>query len=732
MAHSQAFGARALLVLFALASATPAYAEITRFAEVEGFSRLLEGDPTSVALSEEGAMGLRPRVQQRFFDAGLRIGAVGLFGNEVVLARLGREAALVAIGQNGKQRTLMPLGDKLVTRLVADGAGLWAATSEGPSSRVMMWTGKKDQPVKSIDIDAHYVWDVWPDGKGGALIATGEPGTVRRIDGKGRIKTLFTAEEAHLKSLLVDAKLGVFAGGGERGIVYVAEGGIQHDSLAMRALYDTGNQEVTSLQSDGTFVYAASVAGQLPSNGAEAEIAERTPGLPAAPGGRKPADVRSTLVKISSEGAAEMLAASNDEILFDTAFDAEGRLLVATGVVGKGEPRGRLYRVETKRKQVSLLYQSNSKRIARLLPESDGVVLVEQEGTRLVTLGRNNEPEGVYLSPTMDTGVVSRFGLVQILGDVPPGSEAKVSVRTGQTSEPDGTWSPYSAAIDAPGNASVRVPNGRYVQLRLQLKGTHGAQPQIYKMRLAYLRQNLPPFVQDIFALPHDQAMYALSAAATGDDGHSKVVALVGKADDAEMARKPPMRARQVAEPGAMTLRWTVEEPNGDDLEYALSVRAAGEANYRLVADHIEEPFHTFHSAQLPDGWYTFRVHASDSRSNPQALAKSDQRDSRAMLIDNTPPSFRQLKAGMTKGHVVVTGSVSDKLSPLVALEMAIDGGAFRPVLPQDHLLDGLREDICVTLEDTAPGPHTVTLRAKDESGNVGHAFVRFEGPKKR
>jgi hypothetical protein len=720
------------LLLSVLALASPARAEITRFAELEGFTRLLEGDPTSVALSEEGAIGLRPRVRERFFRPGMAAGVAGRFGAEVVLARQKPEPALVAINKAGKERVLWPLGNRLVTRLVADGPGLWAATTEGDKAQLTVWSGGKSA-ARTIEVDAHFVWDVLPDGRGGAWIATGEPGTVSKVDAKGRVKALFAAEEAHLKALLLDDKLGLFAGGGERGIVYVAEDGGKRDKLAMRALYDTGNQEVTSLKSDGGHVYVASVAGQVPSPG-EPEVAAGAGGPAPGPmaGGRK-AEVRSTLVKVSPEGAGEMLAASNDEVLFDLAFDDKGRLLVATGAVGKGEPRGRLYRVQTQRKQVSLLYQSMSKRITQLLPEADDVVLVEQEGTRLVTLARDTENEGTYLGPTIDTGVVSRFGLVQVLGDLPAGSSARVSVRTGQTSEPDGTWSSFGPAIEAPGNAAISVPNGRYAQVRLQLKASNEAQPQIYKVRLAYLRQNLPPFVQDIFALPHGQAMYALPAGATGDDGHSKVVPLAGKADDAELTnRKMPPRARQVAEAGAMTVRWTVDEPNGDDLEYALFVRAAGEGEFRLVADRIEEPFHTFHSAQLPDGWYTFRVRASDARSNPEALARSDERDSRAILIDNTPPVFRQLKAGLHKGHVTVSGSVSDRHSPLVALEMAVHGGPFRPVLPRDGLLDGLREDLQVVVPDVQSGAHTVTLRSRDESGNVGHAFVRFEGERNK
>ena len=729
-------------VIVALATSLPVRAEVARFAEVEGFARLLEGDPHSVMLSEEGAIGLRPASKERFADAAMKFGAAGSFGDEVVLATLGAQAALVAIDERGRARPLFALGDALVTRLVEISAGkkqrpgLWAATTEKGKATLLWWPREEkddlatagaapEQPGRLVrtEVPARLIWDIAADGQGGAYLATGEPGALMHIDAKRTIRTLFTPQEAHLKLLWRDEQLGLFAGGGERGIVYHAPVTSPQKLNKLRALFDTGNQEVTGLRSDGERLYVTSVTGQ-------------TPAVEGEPRPHKASEVRSSLHRVEMDGGAEIMAASGDELLFDLTFDEEMRLLVATGAVSKNEPRGRLYRVETKRKMLSLIYQSTSRRIARLLPFAHKTVLVEQDGTRLTTLAQGVQSEGCYLSPVVDGGVMARFGLVQVFGDLPRGSRAQISVRSGQTPEPDASWSNFSAPIEAPANVPVQVPNGRFAQLKVLLRGDHASLPSVYKLRLAYLRQNLPPFIQDIFSLPAGQALYALTPGATGEDGHSRIVSLAGKADEPDppllTTRKTPTRARQVAEPGAMTLRWAVDEPNGDELEYTLGIRGPGEHEFRTVAERFPEPFYTFHSAQLADGWYTFRLTASDARSNPSSLARSDQRDSRAILLDNSPPVFRHLRAEMKKGRVVITGSISDRYSPLLVLNASLDGGPLRPVMPEDGLLDGLKETFAIALGELSPGPHTVTVWARDEADNVGHASVQFAGPKGR
>ena len=701
--------------------ARPALAEAPRFLQVEGFAHLLDGSPESTSLSEEGAIGLRPRVVERFADAALLAGAAGLWRDDVVLAQLSGEPQLVAIDAGGKVRTLMPLGEQLVTKLAADGATLWMATT-GKDGAALQRLGPKGPGAPQPYPEARYIWDVLPLGDGGLLLATGEPGAVVLQDASGRRKTLFRADEAHIKTLLADARLGVFAGGGERGVVYHGDGLEAYrrgKGAPFRALLDTRNAEVTALVADGNYVFVSAVTGQLPAPAGEGE----------AHAGKGQGEVRSALMRLDVHGAAETLAGSSDEMILDLARTGDGQILVATASASKADPRGRLYRIDPARKVVSLLMQAPSRQLSQLLVRPGaGPILVAHHGTRLLALSDEVDEHGVYLTASLDAGVTSRFGAVQLLGELPAGSSAEVSVRTGQTKDPDASWSQFSPAVAAPGHRAVQVPNGRYAQMRLRLTGRQKAQPSIWRLRLTYLRQNLPPFIREVSALPKGTILLSLPQAMSNEESRSKITTVAEPQSEEATQAGPKVapRVRQVPERGAITIKWVVDEPNGDQMRYTLWAKRAGSDAWRLVKDDLRDPFYTFHSAQLADGHYIFRVQASDAPDNPAELALTDTRESRAILVDNTPPHFVHLATKARGKGALVTGEVRDALSPLVALTYALDGGELRPMRTADGLLDGLTESCRLALAGLEPGAHAVTFRARDEADNEAFAQVEF------
>jgi hypothetical protein len=58
---------------------------------------------------------------------------------------------------------------------------------------------------------------------------------------------------------------------------------------------------------------------------------------------------------------------------------------------------------------------------------------------------------------------------------------------------------------------------------------------------------------------------------------------------------------------------------------------------------------------------------------------------------------------------------------------MSIDGGPFRPIAPQDGLLDTREERFEVALKELSAGTHIVTVRARDAAHNVGVSAVEFQ-----
>ncbi|MEL6548590.1 MAG: hypothetical protein AAFQ82_28465, partial [Myxococcota bacterium] len=199
-----------------------------------------------------------------------------------------------------------------------------------------------------------------------------------------------------------------------------------------------------------------------------------------------------------------------------------------------------------------------------------------------------------------------------------------------------------------------------------------------------------------------------------------------GKSD---AAKKPATgsRARKVNQRGALTVRWVAEDPNGDELKYDLRYRSLGATGWTELENSLEEPFFTLNSAQLPDGHYQFQVRASDAPSNPDGVYKDDTRESRAILIDNTPPSVEKTDAKVSGRNATVRVAVADNVGPITTAEFALDGRDFRPLPPDDGVLDGVGETFTLRMESLPSGPHAVTVRVADEANNEGYGQVRFE-----
>lgn len=190
------------------------------------------------------------------------------------------------------------------------------------------------------------------------------------------------------------------------------------------------------------------------------------------------------------------------------------------------------------------------------------------------------------------------------------------------------------------------------------------------------------------------------------------------------VVQAPP---RRLFQRGARSLQWQAEDRNGDTLEYAVYYRAVNETSFRLLKDHLRETFFTVDGASLADGRYVFRVVASDALDNPANLALSSERVSEPVDIDNTPPVVRAV------GQLVVVGDrvrgvfdVEDSTGRIKRADVSVDGSPWRAVFPDDGIADSSRERYTVEVTVTGAGEHTISLRAFDNSNNLGNISVTF------
>jgi hypothetical protein len=180
------------------------------------------------------------------------------------------------------------------------------------------------------------------------------------------------------------------------------------------------------------------------------------------------------------------------------------------------------------------------------------------------------------------------------------------------------------------------------------------------------------------------------------------------------------------AHAAVLKLRWKVENPDGDELDYRLAFREQNEAVWRPLGgpDALLKPELDWNTEGLPDGTYVVRVVTSDERAQPRERMLDSTFVSPPILVDNRKPEV----AGLTAKYPFVSGRARDAQSPITQIEMAVDGAEWHEVAPADGICDDLVESFTVRLPALSPGPHDVTVRAWDSADNVGAASISVKG----
>jgi len=336
---------------------------------------------------------------------------------------------------------------------------------------------------------------------------------------------------------------------------------------------------------------------------------------------------------------------------------------------------------------------------------------------KLFRFGQATVNEGSYESPVHDTKLVASWGRIWWRGSGP----VELQTRSGNSERPDTTWSDWSASYTDARGSQVSSPKARFIQWRalLRAKGNARGDPSLDDVSIAYLPRNVAPEVLAISVLPPGVALQQQIQVPVDPNIESAGL-------DASMfgliAQAPPRRLYQR---GARALQWQAEDRNGDTLEYAVYYRSLNETTFRLLKEHVRETFFTVDGASLADGRYVFKVVASDALDNPPRFSLTAERLSEPVDVDNTPPVVRFAGQPQISGdHVRAIFDVEDATGRIKRADVSIDGGPWHEAFPDDGIADSQHERYSLDLLMSGDGEHTISVRAFDNSNNVGSASV--------
>ena len=690
-----------LLTGFQASAVTPQSWKTSSYEDFNG------GDAEKVAILNPGQIRLSP--SYRLFskvDESAVWSLIEARNGKTLYAGTGNRARIYKISAETKDTTssaklLADLDGNAVQALAEGPDGfLYAGVSPGGN----VYKIAPDGAVTLVgESGEKYIWAMEFDQSGNLILATGDKGVLVKMTLAGKVEKLLKTKQKHILSLVRDATGDIYFGTAPDGWVAVLD-----TKGDFRVLYDSALSEVKALAlDDKDNLYA----GIIPTLKVSAKPRNAHAAMAAA-GAKTKADKNSELVRISPQGLVLPLL-KTDNAAINCLYPNNEGLLVGTG------NKGLLFR---------LGYRDNLDRLADLKPTDILVMASRKKGGIWMSTANpagiyvfpvETKAGGIYATQAFDAGISARWGNMTWKAEVPKGATLDFQTRSGNTEKPDDNWSDWSDPLSQPG--PVTSSPARFLQWRARFGGTgNGASAEVREVEVVYQKMNQPPRITALKVGNHSSSSGSSKSHEDSKSGAS------GKSSSNSAAKS------SVHGTPTLPLSWRASDANGDPLVYDLHYRRVGETLWKKIKEDLKSPKFTWDLRSMPDGDYEIQVTASDRSANPARLAREDTWISEPVRVDVTPPKlgdWKNPKTGPSTYEVSI--QVSDEVSRIVNVEKVLDGDEEKaePLLPVDGILDSRTEDLEIRVEDLKSGEHSLTVRAKDEMGNIGAKSTVFKIP---
>ena len=663
------------LALFAgLITSSPAFAVGTRHWVLERAEDFKGGDLKGVAVDSSGKV-----------RAGFDLGRIPVDTAPLIWSALARKDGSVLLG-TGNDGLLLELRDGRVTKLGETKALVITSLVEGwdnavyaaslPQGKVFKWANDKITEFATLP-GVEHIWQLAFDAKRGVLYAaTGPQGKLFRITKDGRAEVEFDAPEEHLMSLALMPDGNIAAGTSDKAKLYRVTG-----PGRATVLYDFGRTEVRAIAvTPRGDIYA--IANDVRTSSTTVSRAKSSDS-PAAPTSSTSSKIKGKgiLIRIDPGGVPEILLNEDDEQLISLALGRDGQPYVGTGV------EGRVYTVTEAHRSV-LVADTEERQVSALQLVGATPFLISSDPAVIHLIRGLGGVDAAWTSKVLDAGLRASFGRVdwQASGDV------QMLTRSGNTREPDDSWSAWSAPLTRPGR--VTSPPGRFFQLKARF-GNKGL-PELSRVEVFFVTDNQRAVLTRVDA----------TIGSTPDRGGSEGVSASGG----------PITGRVSPE---VNLEWQVDNPDKDTLRYRVKYQPVGTGVwYELLEPNevLSKTSYKWDTATVPEGRYRVLVEASDELSNPPSRTTRHSLESGVIVVDATPPAVQDLSL---VGRRLKLRAV-DGISPIQRVEVALVGAdAWFPLDSADGVFDEPNESVDADVSAIIPaGKRLVAVRVYDAAGN--------------
>jgi hypothetical protein len=612
-------------------------------------------------------------------------------------------------------------GQVLCLALASDGS-IYAGT--GPNGQILRIDPRGKTTVFS-QMGESYVWSLAIDPKGQALYAgTGPHGRIYRLNGDGKATVFYSTRQDHILCLAAGGDGMLYAGTDNGGLVYRID---PHGKGFV--LYQAKQGEIRTLKVTPDAVYAGTSSptqrrridgGKSSSRGTDEEPTASAVGAGAGAAvdiarekkltkerkkematGKKTSRDESEESK-SNPASAPSTPSRGENSVYRIAHDGTVREVfrekaMILSLLRQGDRfyagtgmDGQLFEFNEATRERSEIARLDHGQILCLCRRRDGsIVLGTGDPGKLYVLQDRYAARGTVLSEVLDAKIVSKWGALGWEAETPEGTTVSVATRSGNVSEPDETWSDWSAEQSDAEQAGIAAPAARFLQYRVTLTTTNPARsPAVRAVTLRYMTANQAPEITKV--------------------------------------EVPDLNAVNLDNPKKLKIKWSAVDANEDDLTYRLLVRKNGWNSWVELEDDLDKTEFEWDTTTTPSGIYRVKVIASDRKDNPEAEALTGERVSLPFVVCHEAPAVTVKTAGIDGDQVVLQATARSPLARLTSASFAINGKKWINVFPSDGLFDSKSETFRFKTEGLKPGTYVVVLRVRDAAGNTGSADAVF------
>jgi len=377
---------------------------------------------------------------------------------------------------------------------------------------------------------------------------------------------------------------------------------------------------------------------------------------------------------------------------------------------------------------------------------------------------------GTLTSSVLDAGAPSLWGRITVAADVPEGAALRIETRSGASSIPDASWSPWAAPSHGSEHGRIQSPAARYLQYRLQLGASPShTSPVVRSVTVSYLPENRPPTITletpaggehwsgkqtlkwQASDPDQDTLTYEVEISADGGATYQPVpeAALVSTSPRPAESPKTSSPTQPTKPPTGIRTPITVEQVTAEldrhpDLPRALreeilerARKVAAERQQPAAADEkqparsMRETSRALDTTKLTDGTYLLRVRASDAPSN-WANARSVLSAAREVLICNTPPVVLILRQSQKLGpdrSLQIEMIATQAVAYVSGAQWRIDEGDWTAAAPADGIADSPFERFLVHTGQLRAGKHKLEVQVFNSASLSAVEILEFEVP---